>query len=148
MSFIPVEKFTITTSLTPDEVRSRLSEEIEPSQLLRFWPSFGKPYEGKISEDYFEIKRINRFWRSIPPVIEGKIIPEAGGCQIIIKIMPPLGTTIISTFFLAYILVMIPSFMSSIDIILFLIFVYFSILILFQIDVARDKKFLENLFNS
>lgn len=148
MSFLPVEKFTITTNLTPDEVRRRLSEESEPSQLFRPWPSFGKPYEGEISGDYFEIKRINRFWRSIPPVIEGKIVPEASGCKIIIKITPPLGTTIISTFFFAYILVMIPSFMSSTDIIVFLVFVYFSTLILFQIDAARDKKFLENLFNS
>ncbi|HEY9614406.1 hypothetical protein [Allocoleopsis sp.] len=148
MSFLPVEKFTITTNLTPEEVRRRLSEQIEPSQLFRSWPSFGKPYEGEISGDYFEIKRINRFWRSIPPVIEGKIIPKANGCQIIIKITPPLGTTIISTFFLVYVLVMIPSFMSSTDIIVFLVFVYFSILILFQIDAARDKNLLENLFSS
>jgi len=105
MSFLPFETFTITTDLTPDEVRKRLSDVIASPQPLGFWSPFGKPYEGEISGDNFAIKKIPRLSKAMPPAVQGKIIPEAGGCQIIVEIKLPLGITIIGTFFLVFFLV-------------------------------------------
>jgi hypothetical protein len=148
MSFLPFETFTITTNLTPDEVRKRLSDVIESPQPLGFWSPFGKPYEGEISGDNFEIKKIPRFSKSMPPVVQGKIIPEALGCKIIVEIKPPLGITIIGTLFLVFFLVMIAGSMSGMELLFVLFLLYCLILILFETEAERDKKFLENLFSS
>jgi len=148
MSFLPFETFTITTDLTPDEVRKRLSDVIASPQPLGFWSPFGKPYEGEVSGDNFAIKKIPRLSKAMPPVVQGKIIPEAGGCQIIVEIKLPLGVTIIGTFFLVFFLVIIAGSMSGIELIFVLFLLYCLILILFKTEADRDKNFLENLFSS
>lgn len=84
----------------------------------------------------------------MPPVVQGKIIPEAGGCQIIVEIKLPFGLTIIGTLFLVFFLVMTAGSMSSLELIFVLFLLYCLIVIVFKTEADRDKNFLENLFSS
>ena len=61
IKYLPVENIVYKTKLKEDEVITRLSDSIEPEKFFRlriFVSSSSKPYEGKITSNTFEIKRI------------------------------------------------------------------------------------------
>ncbi|WP_233258241.1 hypothetical protein [[Phormidium] sp. ETS-05] len=83
----PFERFTITTALPPDIVREKLISVVEPPSRNIRWGMTkpDKPYQGKISESYFEISRIINYRNSFIPVIKGRIYPDGTGSKIHIE---------------------------------------------------------------
>jgi hypothetical protein len=89
-SILPFENYTLTTKLSTEEIRRRISENVEPKKnnLVRFFSTYStKPYQGEVSKDSFTISRIiSRGSRnSFLPIITGDITSFVGTTQIKIK---------------------------------------------------------------
>lgn len=83
---LPWEKFTITTSLTPAQVRHKLSEVVEPVRGFRsYWHRSQKPYQGQIGEHSFRISRILNYRNSFVPIVTGQIRPHGTGSEIAVS---------------------------------------------------------------
>ena len=163
MILFPYERSTIKTSLTPQAVQQRLSEQVEPRQFLGrwFWANH-KPYEGEVNDEGFTILRIIYTRNSFRPVIQGKIQPEMGGCLIKVTMRP---SFLVLAFVVIWGLMMcipiwsaIYSFFSSPEVSQSLsdmalipvgIAVVISIVMLvsFKIEAYRSKRFLLDLFD-
>jgi len=75
MRILPFEKFQIRTLLSEFEIRERLSENLEPEEIIRFnWSTSNrKTFEGEIVKNQFRISRIIYYRNSFQPVIFGRI---------------------------------------------------------------------------
>jgi hypothetical protein len=89
MAFIPFQKLTVTSPLSPEEVLSRLAGALEPMMKTgRRWifdPN-AKPYEGEILGREFRIRRVIGYRNSFLPVITGTVEPAEQGSVISIKL--------------------------------------------------------------
>jgi len=88
MNFLPIKNITFKTSLSQEEVVSRLRENTEPEKNLRFGffsKKKTKRYEGIIAEKYFLIKRIIEYGNSFLPIIKGTIQKDIHGTKVKIK---------------------------------------------------------------
>ena len=82
----PTQRFTIHSSLSPELVRQKLLDIVQPPGKNR-WNRRNpeKPYEGEVGEHSFQIIRIINYRNSFLPVIKGRITPEGMGSQIDIE---------------------------------------------------------------
>ena len=76
MKFIPFEKFTIKSNLNEIELKSLLSNIIEPKKYFRIKRNNKCPYEGTIKNNHFKINRIIYYKNPFLPIIKGKFIPQ------------------------------------------------------------------------
>ncbi len=92
MNLLPYLKYTLITDLTDDEVRQRLSEQIEPVDNWRYMSFFGnssrnkKSYEGYIRDNKFKIRRISWLNYRYRTIVEGKIAELGNETSITISI--------------------------------------------------------------
>jgi hypothetical protein len=84
--FLPIEDYALTSMLSIDEIKKRISENIEREQRFTFvfFRNNTRPYEGTISGDTFKISRIIQYRNSFLPIITGHISSYFG--QTLIKI--------------------------------------------------------------
>jgi hypothetical protein len=74
MTFLPFEKFVIESALSKEETIIELMKNIEAEKTIRLWNKKStKEFEGHISGNEFEIKRIINYRNSFLPVINGRI---------------------------------------------------------------------------
>ena len=101
--YLPVENYVITSKLSIDEIKRRLTDNIEPKSLSIsvFNRSSNKPYQGQILEDTFTISRIINYRNSFLPVITGHISIFLGKTQIQVKMRPATFVLIFISFWLA-----------------------------------------------
>lgn len=89
MKFLPFANVVFRTKLSPEEAIGRLKENIEPIKVFRWRGPFGntdhKPYEGKIEQNTFRIKRIIGYRNSFLPRIKGQIEQDYQGTKISVK---------------------------------------------------------------
>ena len=88
MKFLPTENITYKTKLKDTEVINRLSDLVEPERKFRLGllsSGSTKPYEGQISGQTFDIKRIIRGRNSFLPIIKGIIQRDLNGTTITVK---------------------------------------------------------------
>ena len=86
MKIIPSDKIEILTSLSTQEVRKILAENIRPNKGLkiRFNKSQEKElFEGNFEQDRFEIQLIITGRNSFIPQIKGKIQPNINGTKLV-----------------------------------------------------------------
>ena len=90
MRFLPIENVVYKTNLKEDEIIRRLSENIEPKKIFRFYSLFDstKPYEGRIIGRNFKIRRVIRYMNSFLPHIRGIINNDLDGLTIKVKMRP------------------------------------------------------------
>jgi hypothetical protein len=74
MGILPYERFTIETALAIEEAQRRLAEAVEPRKYVR-WPlqARSKPFEGSVTREQFEIRRVIGYRNSFLPRISGHI---------------------------------------------------------------------------
>ncbi|MEN2413072.1 hypothetical protein [Flavobacterium mesophilum] len=85
---LPFEELFYHSSLTNEELISRLQNEIEAEKSFSFklnYNSYTKPYIGTMSHNNFKIKRAISYRNSFLPIIEGKITSDISGSKINIK---------------------------------------------------------------
>ncbi|MFD2697808.1 hypothetical protein ACFSQ0_07370 [Mesonia sediminis] len=86
MKIIPSDKIEIITTLSNQEVRKILAENIRPKKGLKigFDKSHKKElFEGNFEQDRFEIQRIITGRNSFLPQIKGKIQPNINGTKLV-----------------------------------------------------------------
>ena len=90
MKYLPFENFVLTTSLSVDEVRNRIINNIEPKKefLVSASKNTSKPYEGTFFNNKFKISRVINYRNSFLPVIIGEISQDWGKTEIKIKMRP------------------------------------------------------------
>lgn len=92
MILLPIENFTINTTLTKDEVITKLNEVVEQKKFRMplFFDTSKKPYIGEIESDTFKIRRaISHSQRSsFLPVITGTLYSTPTTTEIRIKMRP------------------------------------------------------------
>ena len=77
LTFFPRRTLVVRSVLSPDEVLRRLAERVEPKRLLRFGGD--RPYEGVVSPQGFEIRRIILYRNSFLPHVHGSVRPDGPG---------------------------------------------------------------------
>jgi hypothetical protein len=74
MPILPYERLTIETTLSIEEAQQRLANVIEPKRTIRWLLSPPtKPFEGTITGDRFEMRRVIGYRNSFLPQITGQI---------------------------------------------------------------------------
>ena len=68
MKFLPFENISFKTNLSQDEVKKRMSKNIEP-----FGSDWGRIFEGELKGNLFEIRRNIWYQSSFIPAIKGVI---------------------------------------------------------------------------
>lgn len=163
MLLLPYENLTLTTELTADEARERLSEVIDSPKMFRaYWifaPPPPKPYQGTIAGNKFRIRRIINYRNGFLTVIEGNICPDLMGCHIAIKIKL---NSIVILFLLLWVGICLPTgLMSLLEIfkyktiapskclvqVVMGIVGYVICMIAFKIQARIAKKFLYRVFS-
>lgn len=88
MKYLPAENITFKTKLKRNEVLKQLLENVEPEKTFRFAlfnRDSTKPYEGYITRQSFEIKRIIGYRNSFLPRISGILEEDFDGTRIKVK---------------------------------------------------------------
>ena len=158
MAFLPWENIEIKTKLTKDEIISGINNNVEAKGLFWAWPlkkySYGKPYQGYISENSFKIMRITIYTNSFLPFILGNIIENEDYRIITIKMRCSYIITGFMIIFIGF------SLLSGLNYIItdgigggffgsmfFSIIGYIIMTGAFKIESIKSKKFLRKLFN-
>ncbi|MDZ8189389.1 MAG: hypothetical protein RMX96_31700 [Nostoc sp. ChiSLP02] len=76
MKVLPNDNFTISTPEALPLVLQRLNAKVEPTKTFRFSTKHA-PYQGRISEEGFQISRIIHYRNSFLPVIRGRFEVES-----------------------------------------------------------------------
>nr|WP_295876878.1 hypothetical protein [uncultured Chitinophaga sp.] len=82
MKFLPIERYTLLTKLSPEEIKTLLEANVEPKgynlhiRIGWFQPKGAKPYQGAVSVNGFFISRIIGYRNSFLPEIRGEVSHE------------------------------------------------------------------------
>ncbi|MBC9909990.1 hypothetical protein [Chitinophaga varians] len=166
MKLLPIERYTLLTKLSPEEIKKLLDANVVPKskgfQLKFGWskPAGGKPYEGVVKNNGFEISRIIDYRNSFLPVITGDVSHEIVHTAVRIKMTLSIVVAVFMTFwmggviigFVGCLIAMIDGFRSGskfepLLLIPFgmLIFGYLMVKLAFQTEVSKSRKFLREL---
>jgi len=159
MLLLPYERFTIETDLSPEEVRQRLADAIEPRRWLFFYGY--KPYRGKLDGDRFRIYRISYFRHPFRPIIHGEIISRYPGTTINMTVRPSfvgigagivfLGILAIPPLTALYDWLISPSrpIMGTLASFGLIALLFFGVsLVAFKVETAQSRKFFRKLLEA
>ncbi|QKQ75008.1 hypothetical protein [Nostoc sp. TCL240-02] len=76
MKLLPHDSFTISTPDALPVVMQRLNAKVEPQKAFRFSNNHA-PYQGTISEESFQIRRVIHYRNSFLPLIRGRFEVES-----------------------------------------------------------------------
>lgn len=164
--YLPVENYVMTSKLSNEEVKRRLTDNIEPKKSVRlsvYNRGSNKPYEGQILGDTFTISRIINYRNPFLPVITGHFSTLLGKTQIKVKMRPvtfvlifiSLWLGIVGLVCLGILLIGLIQFkqvlqngFSPMILIPFGMFLFGCLLITlaFKAESKKSKKFLQQLF--
>ncbi|MBD2465023.1 hypothetical protein H6G89_28870 [Oscillatoria sp. FACHB-1407] len=98
MNLLPYHSFTIQTPDPPEVVRQRLATHIEAPKILRWqFSHHHAPYEGKIWETGFELRRIIHYRNSFLPTVRGRFEVTSQGTDVHITMgMHPVVTAFLA----------------------------------------------------
>ena len=100
--YLPFVNFTITTSLSPDEVQKRIFDRVQSARQFSFLKNDAtSPYEGSVWNDGFEIQRIINYRSSFNPVICGQIYANGNKTEIDVIMKLPTFTKVFSILWLS-----------------------------------------------
>jgi len=90
--FLPYERWTIHTTLSAEEIRQRLAENVEEADVYRSGHIFTirTPYQGKLEPDRFEIARVIDYGQEFLPLVRGTL-REDGNRRAIDLVIRPQG---------------------------------------------------------
>jgi len=163
--YLPLEKYSLSTNLTKEEVLKRLSEKVAPrTRSISFFSyNIKLPYMGEINGNTFQICRSIQYRNSFLPLISGEITTYLGKTLINIKMRPEKFVLVFMIFWLGIVgivcLVIIGAAIIDFNRILtkgipapasipFVMFLFGCLLthFAFKLEANKSKKFLEELF--
>jgi len=109
MKLLPFENFYIITKLKPEEIRSRLEQEVSPGNGRIFTDIFSSPcstyFEGYTVNGFFEMKRNISGRNSFLPEIKGVTKAVPGGSRIHVKMNMIILVTVFMCVWLSFALI-------------------------------------------
>lgn len=101
MTFLPYEHYTIKTSLSTDDIITRLKEGLDEWKSMRwFWSKNTHPYEGAVDGMTFRMRRIIRYRNSFLPTVSGSITQRHGVSLVEIRMkMHPIAIAFVCMWF-------------------------------------------------
>jgi WD40 repeat protein len=109
MKLLPYDTFTLETREPLPLVRERLAAEIERPKLRWGFSRNHAPYEGKLSDNGFEIHRIIHYRNSFLPIIRGRFEPLPEGTKVRITMgLHPLVMGFLAFWFLSWYSAILP----------------------------------------
>lgn len=91
VKWLPLHRFEIISPLPPAEAMRILEGHVEPEKWFRWrWPSSANDdkFEGSLTADGFQIRRVIGYRNSFLPVVDGSIQQGAGGSRIQVRMRP------------------------------------------------------------
>jgi hypothetical protein len=163
MSLLPYENYFIESTLSESEIISRLQEQIEPKQYVRFAflkdKNSYKPYEGLITGSTFKINRVIRYRNAFLPMIIGEVLQNGSRSRIHIKMQMMTAAVLFMIFwifislFIGGVFIIIASgnpgfsFAGIVPVVL-LLFGYSMAIFGFSGESTKAKQFLKDLFQA
>ncbi len=162
MKYFPSENYLLSTKLSVDEIRTKISEQIVPKKLFMlslFGERTTKPYEGTLTQEGFRINRILQGRNSWRPTITGKITKDTIGTKIQINMRMITIIEVVMFVFLGmfgflficltYVSISKGNFKGeTLGIFLFFILLYVIMTVSFKYESLKSKKFLVELFEA
>jgi len=157
MSLLPFEKYTVYTSLNPEQIQQQFEQFVELYQPFRkILKVSDKPFNGTIQGQKFTISRNIKYRNSFLPIIKGKITPYQAGSIVDITmsihpfviIFTTIWLSIVGMGALSFVLVMISSgkfMIAGLIPMAMLIFGCLLTVIPFKIEAKIAKDFLNDL---
>jgi hypothetical protein len=88
----PYDKFHIDTKLSRDELVALFKSQVEARTFFHVYFKENKPFEGKVSQEGFRIKRILSYLNSFQPNVSGKFPTGNTGGQVEVRMtLPPVA---------------------------------------------------------
>jgi hypothetical protein len=94
-ALMPFRRFTIDSPLPLATAHERLAAAAEPKRWVRFGRA-ERPFEGRVDETSFEIRRIIGYGNSFRPDLRGTLVPAGNGTTVEGSMTLPLFTRIFS----------------------------------------------------
>jgi hypothetical protein len=89
VKYLPFENYTISTTLSIEQAKQRLSDSLEPDRSPDYIMHHKtKPFTGRISMDEFSINRVIMYRNSFLPDVKGRFVDEMGHTEIRIVMRP------------------------------------------------------------
>jgi hypothetical protein len=156
MKFLPFDNFKIYSSLSYDEVRQVLDEEVEPRKgfmLSGIFNTSDKPFRGEVFENTFKIFRNIRYKNSFLPIIKGKVSDNYPGTVIEINMRMVIFVYIFMAVWItgvsaALIFTLREAFVASIIPLAMLVFAYLVMIVAYRYEAGKAKKFLNEIFKA
>ncbi|NML39482.1 hypothetical protein HHL17_19935 [Chitinophaga sp. G-6-1-13] len=166
MKLLPIERYRLLTKLSPEEIKKLLEANVAPKsrglQIKIGWnkPASGKPYEGVVKSNSFEISRIIDYRNSFLPVITGDVSHEIVHTVVKIKMTLSIVVAVFMTLWMGGVVVgLVGCVIAIINGILsgskfepmllipfgMLIFGYLLVTLAFQNEASKSRKFLQDL---
>lgn len=104
MRFLPFETIVIETPLTKEDTISILASNVEREKTFRFLNrSVTKAFEGQLTGNEFEIKRIITYRNSFLPIVKGRIETLETGTRLTVKMRLHLAVMIFMTVWFGFV---------------------------------------------
>jgi hypothetical protein len=98
MTFLPFETIIIETPLTKEQTIANLTSNIEREKTFRLWnKSNSKAFEGQLTGNGFEIKRIIGYGNSFLPIVKGRIETIGTGTRLTVNLRLHIAVMIFMT---------------------------------------------------
>lgn len=154
----PYKKLVFESPLSKEEVIQRLTSEVaQPRSGLRWLERRTENFQGKVSEEGFQIRRIIRSRNSFLPIIYGRFSPSVPGVRIEVTMKVQTGVLVFSILWLGFVgglaVFTLPKMLAtgSIDSeglvgwAMVLIF-YLAVTISFGVEANKARKLLNRIF--
>jgi hypothetical protein len=160
--FSPYEKIIIDSALQSEDIVKRINENVEAKKFIRFdlWGEKKyKEFEGVVEENRFKVSRISRGRNSFKPIVIGKIVENINSRTIVVRLRMDIFVYIFMAYWLGFAGVAAAGAtltgiskgkFSSTTLIIYgmFLFGYLMMIISFNYESGKAKKYLENLFES
>jgi len=99
---VPFEKYSLITSISPEEVHDRLAASVDTSKSLFHASRGNKSYYGQVSQFSFKIQRKITYRNSFLPVVKGQVSSFAGQTRIDIQMRPHVAVSVFMLVWLTF----------------------------------------------
>jgi hypothetical protein len=156
MTFLPIDKMTLTTKITDQQIVSRLKGITDTDNnfpLKNLFSGTDKSYSGTVTANGFEIQRIINYKNPCLPISFGRIEKDFDVTKI--KIEMRLKISIIIIFIIVAILPIFLAIAAHIEysfllkfLLVFYVLFYVQIMIQYKIESKKTKRDLTELFEA
>lgn len=149
MLLIPYKKLTFHSALSDNVLTSRLQENTENYSGFRFdnYSKSSKLFVGKVGERTFDIRPVYEGRNSFIPYVQGIIESSATGSKVTLTMRLHYAVAVGLTAMVAFMIYSVIKY-RELHGLLFIFFIYLMTVGFFNVDYAKTKKALQDIFEA